>query len=53
MMRRKDFKAGDLAWIGKAAFVNWSNGMVQCKRGYPVYVNLVIGTAVTILRPRS
>ena len=51
MMRRKDFKAGDLAWIGKAAFVNWSNGMVQCKRGYPVYVNLVIGTAVTILRP--
>ncbi len=49
-MRRKDFKAGDLAWIGKAAGDSWSNGLAQSKRGYPAYVNLVIGAPVTILR---
>jgi len=49
-MRRKDFKAGDLAWISKAAD-GWSNGMVQSKRGYPAYVKLVAGDPVTILRP--
>ena len=48
-MRRKDFKTGDLAWIGKAAD-SWSNGMVQSKRGYPVYVALVVGAPVTIIR---
>jgi hypothetical protein len=49
-MRRKDFKAGDLAWIGKTAAAGWSNGIVQSKRGYPAYVKLIIGDPVTILR---
>ena len=49
-MRRKGFKTGDLAWIGKAA-EGWSNGMAQSKRGYPAYVKLIAGDPVTILRP--
>jgi hypothetical protein len=48
-MRRKEFTPGQLVWIGSVV-ESWTNGLVQCKSGYPPTVGLIAETPATIIR---
>ena len=48
-MRRKEFTPGQLVWIGSVV-ESWTNGLIQCKSGYPRAVGLIAETPATIIR---
>jgi len=48
-MRRKEFTPGQLVWISSRV-ESWTNGMIQCKSGYPKSVRLTRGDPATIIR---
>lgn len=48
-MKRKQFEAGQLVWIGSVV-ESWTNGLIQCKSGYPPTVGLIPNTPATIIR---
>jgi hypothetical protein len=43
------FKAGQLVWISSRAY-GWAKGLRQAAKGYPLRVQLIPGTACTVIR---